>query len=131
MPSLPAEETSSPSPFGFASVNAGLELATLMVLLSVNVFAAPSSGTIAGLTLRVVLLPSATAPPPVSPVPAVTVTDECCSMVLVTPALAMLNVPLVVIGPPVRPAPPPTLVTVPEPVPRVAQPHAVPLYCRI
>ena len=46
---------------------------------------------------------------------AVTVKDECASMALVTPPDGMLSVPLPVIGPPVSPAPLPTLVTVPVP----------------
>jgi hypothetical protein len=74
--------------------------------------------------------PKVIAPGALIPVPEFSVILEFASMALVTPALAMLKVPLVVIGPPVRPAPLPTLVTVPVPVPRVAQPHAVPLYCR-
>jgi len=44
---------------------------------------------------------------------AVTVKDEFSSMALVTPALAKLSVPPVVIGPPVSLAPLPTLVTAP------------------
>jgi hypothetical protein len=36
-------------------------------------------------------------------------------MALVTPPVATLSVPLVVMGPPVKPAPLPTLVTVPPP----------------
>ena len=75
------------------------------------------------------MLPRVIVPAPVSPVPGVRVSDGCCSIVLVTPAFAMLSVPLVVMGPPVRPAPLPTLVTVPVPVPSVLQTHDVPLYC--
>ena len=61
------------------------------------------------------LPPSETAPPPLSGLLAVTVSDEYCSMALVTPPVATLSVPLLVIGPPVNPAPLPTLVTVPVP----------------
>ena len=57
--------------------------------------------------------PSATAPPPDNPVPAFTVRELLASIALVTPAEGMLIVPLVVIGPPVKPAPVATLVTVP------------------
>src|SRR5580704_13527533 len=64
---------------------------------------------------RLVLPPKETAPPPFSGLLAVTVKDECASIALVTPVLAMLNVPLCVIGPPVSPAPLATLVTVPVP----------------
>ena len=45
--------------------------------------------------------------------PRVTVSDEFASMVLSTPPLAIEIVPAPVIGPPLRPAPVPTLVTVP------------------
>jgi hypothetical protein len=62
-----------------------------------------------------VLPPSDTEPPPERPVPAPTVSDGFDSMVLVTPLLAMFRVPLVVMGPPVSPAPVPTLLTVPVP----------------
>src|SRR5580658_326480 len=140
----PAFSTNTPSPLApgaemlipppvpvFVILSAGLLLAAVIASVFVNVFAVPSCGTTAVLMLKLVLPPSATDPPPVSPLPALTVTDELCSMGLVTPALAILNVPLVVIGPPVRPAPLPTLVTVPVPVPRLAQAHVVPLYCRI
>src|ERR1039458_6031090 len=48
-------------------------------------------------------------------------------MAFVTPPVAMLSVPVPVIGPPVRPAPLATLVTVP--VPAEAQAHAVPFHC--
>jgi hypothetical protein len=51
-------------------------------------------------------------------------------MALLTPAVAMLNVPEPVIGPPVNPVPLATLVTVPEPVGE-AQAQALPLHCRI
>jgi hypothetical protein len=47
---------------------------------------------------------------------------------LLTPAVAMLNVPEPVIGPPVNPALLRTLVTVPEPA--EAQAQALPLHCR-
>ena len=60
-------------------------------------------------------MPSDIAPAPVRPVPGVRVRDECNSMAFVTPAVAMLRVPVPVIGPPVRPGPLPTLLTVPEP----------------
>jgi hypothetical protein len=43
--------------------------------------------------------------------------EEFASMLFVTPAAGILIVPLAVIGPPVRPAPVPTLVTVPPPLP--------------
>jgi hypothetical protein len=42
-----------------------------------------------------------------------TVVEEFASIEFVTPLLAMLIVPLLVIGPPVNPGPVPTLVTVP------------------
>src|SRR5271166_5910987 len=48
-------------------------------------------------------------------------------MAFVTPPVAMLSVPAPVIGPPVSPAPLPTLVTVP--VPAEAQAHVVPFHC--
>ena len=76
-----------------------------------------------------VVPPNATKPPPVRSVPAVTVNDGFASMALVTPAVAMLKVPLVVTGPPVSPAPLPTLVTVP--VAGLAQAHAPLTNCRI
>ncbi len=78
----------------------------------------------------VYVLPRVMAPGTVSPpaVLAFSVRFEFCSIVFVTPALAMLRVPLPVIGPPASPAPLPTLVTVP--VPALAQAQAVPLYCR-
>ena len=77
----------------------------------------------------VLVLPRLMAPGTVNPpaVLAFSVTAEFCSMVLVTPALAMPRVPLPVIGPPASPAPLPTLVTVP--VPALAQAHAVPFHC--
>src|ERR1700722_15349807 len=59
--------------------------------------------------VSVTVPPKASVPPPDSPVPAFTVTDEFASMALVTPAARMLMVPLEVIGPPVRPAPVATL----------------------
>src|SRR5208282_5730896 len=49
--------------------------------------------------VSVTVPPSATVPPPDNPVPAFTVTEEFASMAFVTPALGMLIVPLVVIGP--------------------------------
>src|ERR1022692_3782742 len=118
---------SSASPDVLESVRAGLPLDTVIAFVLVKAFVAANSGTTAEFTLRLVLLPRATDPPPMSPVPAVTVREECCSMLLVTPAVAMLSAPVVVIGPPVRPEPLATLVTVP--VPALAQAHAVPLYC--
>ena len=63
--------------------------------------------------VRVTVPPNATVPPPDNPGPAVTVTELLASMVLVTPLEGMLIVPLVVIGPPARPAPVLTPVTVP------------------
>lgn len=63
--------------------------------------------------LRVIVPPKATVPPPDSPDPACTVTELLASMALVTPLEGMLMVPLLVIGPPVRPAPVLILVTVP------------------
>ena len=89
----------------------------LAVWLPVNVFEAANSGTFVVSTFKVVLPPRETEPPPVSAVPGVIVNDGFASMALVTPAVAMLNDPLEVIGPPVSPAPVPTLVTVPLPVP--------------
>jgi hypothetical protein len=65
---------------------------------------------------KVMLPPRATLPPPESPVPAVTVKDGLASMALVTPAVAMLIVPVFVIGPPVKPAP--VLMRVTEPLVR-------------
>jgi hypothetical protein len=56
--------------------------------------------------------PKVALPPPLKPVPAVTESDGLASMALVTPPVAILNVPLPVIGPPVKPAPLTTLVTV-------------------
>ena len=64
--------------------------------------------------LRVTEPPRATLPPPLRPVPAVTESEGFCSMALVTPAVAMEMVPVVVMGPPVRPAPVSTSVSVPE-----------------
>src|SRR5437868_12863730 len=72
----------------------------------------------------VVLPPSATAPPPVNPEPAVTVNEGLASIPLVTPALAMLTVPELVMGPPASPAPVATLVTDPPPVPGNTWPGA-------
>jgi hypothetical protein len=51
-------------------------------------------------------------------------------MALLTPAVAMLNVPEPVTGPPVNPALLATLVTLPEPVGE-AQTQVLPLHCRI
>lgn len=67
--------------------------------------------------VSVIVPPRATVPPPDNPEPAVTVTEGLAIMLLVTPADGMLIVPLLVIGPPVNPAPVLTLVTVPLPVP--------------
>jgi hypothetical protein len=53
-----------------------------------------------------------------------TVAEEFASIAFVTPALAMLIVPLPVIGPPVNPAPVATLVTVPLPDPGKVCPEA-------
>ncbi|MGO9270033.1 MAG: hypothetical protein ACLQOO_07245 [Terriglobia bacterium] len=47
------------------------------------------------------------------PGPGLISVEECCSIESVTPAGAMLSVPLAVIGPPVKPAPLATLDTVP------------------
>ena len=74
-----------------------------------------STGILVVSILNVRLPPSGTRPPPVRPVPVLIVVDELASMGLLTPLVAMLNVPLVVIGPPVSPGPLPTLVTVPMP----------------
>jgi hypothetical protein len=63
--------------------------------------------------VSVTVPPKATVPPPDNPGPACTVTELLASIVFVTPAEGMLIVPLLVIGPPVRPAPVLTLVTVP------------------
>src|SRR5271155_1280656 len=52
-------------------------------------------------------------PPPDNPDPATTLMEESASMLLLTPRAGMLMVPVLVIGPPVRPAPVLTLVTVP------------------
>src|SRR5271156_597183 len=57
--------------------------------------------------------PNATLPPPDKPVPATMLTEESASMLFVTPPAGILIVPLLVIGPPVKPAPVLTLVTVP------------------
>jgi hypothetical protein len=65
--------------------------------------------------VSVTVPPSATVPPPDNPDPAFTVMEGFASMVLVTPAAGILIVPVAVIGPPVRPAPVLTLVTVPPP----------------
>ena len=62
---------------------------------------------------RVIVPPSETAPPPESPVPAVTVTPLFASIAFVTPPVAIEIVPVDVIGPPVRPEPVAIFVTVP------------------
>ena len=97
----------------------------LAVILPVNVLlGAPSWANFVVSTLRVTLPPSVTAPPPVRPVPAVTVSDGLASIVLVTPALGILMVPLLVMVPPAKPAPAVMLVTVPLPVPGKVCPEA-------
>src|SRR5580693_7401437 len=63
--------------------------------------------------VSVTVPPNATVPPPDNPDPATTLMEESASMLFVTPPAAILMVPLLVIGPPVRPAPVLTLVTVP------------------
>src|SRR5262249_34157929 len=55
--------------------------------------------------------PSATAPPPDRPVPALLATAVVCNMAFVPPPAAMLTVPVPVMDPPVRPAPVSTSVT--------------------
>ena len=65
--------------------------------------------------VSVTVPPKATVPPPDNPEPACTVMEGFASMALITPAEGILIVPLAVIGPPVRPAPVLTLVTVPPP----------------
>src|ERR1035441_9943137 len=67
--------------------------------------------------VSVIVPPRATVPPRDRPDPACTVTEGFASIVFVTPAEGILIVPLLVIGPPVKPAPVATLVTVPLPVP--------------
>src|SRR5580658_10542837 len=62
---------------------------------------------------RVTLPPNATVPPPDNPDPASTLMEESASMLFVTPAAGILMVPVLLIGPPVRPAPVLMLVTVP------------------
>ncbi len=85
----------------------------------------PTLVTVPGdVLVSVIVPPNATVPPPDRPVPVSTLSEEFASMVLVTPAAGMLIVPLVVIGPPVSPAPVPTLVTVPEPAPGKVWPVA-------
>ena len=97
---------------------APLPVKLLAVILPVKVLLlAPKSGTFVLSTFSVTALPSVAVPPPVRPEPAVTVTDGLASMAFVTPPVAMLSVPLPVMGPPVSPAPLPTLVTVPVPTP--------------
>ena len=65
--------------------------------------------------VRVIVPPNATVPPPDNPDPVCTVTEGFANMLFTTPAEGMLIVPLVVIGPPVSPAPVLTCVTVPPP----------------
>ena len=69
------------------------------------------------LLASVTVPPKATVPPPDNPAPACTVIDGFASMLFTTPAAGMLIVPLFVIGPPVKPAPVLTCVTVPDPPP--------------
>ena len=57
--------------------------------------------------------PKATVPPPDIPVPACTVMEGFGQQGVRHTGSAMLIVPLLLMGPPVRPAPVPTLVTVP------------------
>lgn len=71
----------------------------------------------AKLLASVTVPPKATVPPPDNPDPAATVIEGLVSMAFVTPAEGMLIVPLLVIGPPVKPAPVLMLVTVPLPLP--------------
>src|SRR5260370_18511671 len=59
----------------------------------------------------------------------VLVTLLAASIALVTPPLAMLNVPVPVIGPPVNPEPLPTLVTVP--ISGTTHTHCEPLHRNI
>jgi len=73
--------------------------------------------------VSVMVLPKATVPPPDNPAPAVIVTEGLASMVLVTPR-GNTDSAGPVIGPPVRPAPVATLVTVPLPVPGKVWPEA-------
>jgi hypothetical protein len=61
--------------------------------------------------LNEVELPSAIVPPPLNRVPAVIVNDELAGIEFATPPFAMSRVPLLVIGPPVKPAPVLTAVT--------------------
>ena len=114
-PESPATELVADSP---------LLAVELKVLLPVKVLFAANCGMTVLLMLSVSVPPSATDPPPDRPVPAVTVSEGCCSMALVTPPVAMLRAPLVVIGPPASPAPLPTLVTVPLPAPGKVWPIA-------
>jgi len=93
-------------------------------LIVEKVLAAASSGTLVVSRLSVVLPPNAHRTPPSGLAPGDIVSDEFASMALLTPAVAMLNEPVPVIGPPVNPAPLPTLVTVP--VPTLAQAQVVP-----
>jgi len=74
--------------------------------------------------VSVIVPPNATVPPPDNPDPACTVTEGFASMAFVTPAAGILIVPVLVIGPPVRPEPVLTLVTVPLPVPGKVCPDA-------
>jgi hypothetical protein len=76
------------------------------------------------LFVSVIVPPKATVPPPDNPVPGFTVIDGVASMALVTPPVAMLSVPVLVIVPPASPAPATTLVTVPDPAPGKVCPEA-------
>src|SRR5712692_3492057 len=59
--------------------------------------------------------PRASVPPPLKPEPVFKVTEGLASIALVTPVAAILMLPVLVMGPPVSPAPVFTLVTVPVP----------------
>jgi len=136
MPAVPALRFAgvklvSPAPFPVNALAVMLPLKTLLLAASigttdvlmakvgvcppVEVSPVPAPTPNVPVLLSVTLPPNAALPPPLRPVPAVTLSDGLASMALVTPPLAMLKVPLLVIGPPVKPAPLPTLVTVPAP----------------
>ena len=82
------------------------------------------------LLLKLRIPPRAATPPPVSPVPALTVNEGSANMSLLTPPLAMEIVPAPVMGPPVNPTPVLICVTVPPPPVTVAGTHIEPLNCR-
>ena len=88
-------------------------MSPVICCVAANVLELANCGTFDVSTFRVVVPPNDTEPPPVRSVPAATVNDGCCNIAFVTPAVAMLGDPLVVIGRPVNPAPLPALVTVP------------------